>query len=143
MQRISNKKAVILRGLPGSGKSTYLTSLLSGLDKSAYRVHSTDQYFFKNGQYSFDTALLEKHHCLNKLAFLKSLQEGVSLVICDNTNIEAWQYEPYIQQASGAGYDVELVSIGLFKNEAAHVKYQARNSHGVALSVIQNMAKKS
>jgi len=112
------KKAYIMRGLPGSGKST-LARRLAG---ESGRVHSTDDFFKREGEYHFDPALLQKNHHLNFESFSRSLIEGVSVVVLDNTNSQKWEYEKHVATAMQYGYEVEIISMPHLPAETAASK---------------------
>ena len=58
-QETSFKFCFIMRGVPGSGKST-VASKIKGENGI---IHSTDDYFIDaNGEYQFDKTLLAKNH---------------------------------------------------------------------------------
>ena len=149
------KKALIVRGLPGAGKSTAVQSVIKAFEtryrsenlnadqQTLYVIHSTDSYFVTNGTYQFDAFKLPDFHQRNQDAFKESLRQNVPLVICDNTNIEKWQREPYINAALSAGYEIELMNVGLFTSENLHQTYQLRNQHLVSKEVIKDMAEKA
>lgn len=89
------KILVIMRGVPGSGKS-YLAHQL----KENGVVLSTDDYFINyQGQYVFDRNLLGAAHEWNQKRANKELKAGTSPVIIDNTNLETWEIQPYIIMA--------------------------------------------
>jgi len=54
------KQLILLRGLPGSGKSTF-ANLLGGIHVEA------DQYFIQDGEYKFDASKLKQAHNWCKL----------------------------------------------------------------------------
>ncbi len=137
------KQAIIMRGLPGSGKSTLLRHLVQNLRPENYRIHSTDLLFYEDGQYQFDAKKLPEFHEKNFDQFNASLKAQIPLVICDNTNIEIKHLQSYIDSALKAGYEVDVINVGLFEHDKALAQYAKRNRHQVSLSVIQNMSKKS
>ena len=133
------KKVIILRGIPGSGKST--------LVKENYAdaiVCSADNYFEEvaalNGTdylTEFDRRLVGRahQHCWN--SFIHALcVMGEEIIVVDNTNIHEWEYENYSFLAEINGYNVEIISIPA--NETPETYYE-RNTHGVTLDVIQRM----
>ena len=125
------KSAYIMRGLPGSGKST-VASHLAGLTGT---VHSTDDFFYHNGEYRFDPSKLEKHHQGNFLDFCDSLSQGISVVVCDNTNTRHQDYQRYIAAAQEAGYLVAVVTMPHPDPKTA----AARSTHKVPLRDILHM----
>jgi len=127
----TKKRAIILRGVSGSGKSTKARELAGETGK----IHSTDDFFMVNGKYVFDPAQLPRYHKLNFEAFKADLALGVSPVIVDNTNTRKWEYENYLEAAKAAGYDVEVISIPHIDPALAAI----RNTHGVPEAAIRRM----
>jgi predicted kinase len=124
------KEIKIMRGLPGSGKSTYVREILSD-----YQVCSADHYFLDSfGKYHFDPSKISEAHAACFRAALKYTQAGERVVI-DNTNIRAWEISPYVLLAQSFGYDVEILQV----NAEVHTAH-ARNTHGVPYKAIEAMA---
>ncbi len=134
------KTAYIMRGLPGSGKSTITGDLITD---EAGEICSTDDYFMDgNGVYRFNPALLKDYHKENQGRFANYCEQGRTTVICDNTNMTRWEVENYASIARKYGYNVVEVLVG-DPTDPEHQKVCAeRNKHGVSLEVIQKMAKK-
>jgi hypothetical protein len=89
------KILIIMRGVPGSGKS-YLAHQLKG----GGVVFSTDDYFINyQGQYIFDRNQLGIAHEWNQKRANEALKAGANPVVIDNTNLEAWEMQPYITMA--------------------------------------------
>jgi len=125
------KIAYIMRGVPGSGKSTIARSLVNGNGV----IHSTDDYFVVNGEYRHDAARLREFHKANLDAFCQSLLRGIPVVVCDNTNSKRWEFAPYVEAAQKAGYAVAIVSLPHPPLEVA----VARNFHRVPAEAIEIM----
>lgn len=126
------KVAYIMRGVPGSGKSTVARQLANGATQA---IHSTDNYFYSGGEYLFDRQRLSEYHDRNYEAFCHSLDTAEPVVICDNTNVRRWEFERYEEAANKAGYLVALVVMPL---PVASVAAQ-RTLHGVPAHIIQRM----
>jgi len=83
----------IIRGLPGSGKTT-LANSISNIYGGV--VIEADMYFEKDGPYKFDREKLPEAHreCLEKTkAYLLSGAD----VIVSNTFTQCWEMEPYME----------------------------------------------
>ena len=128
------KFAYILRGIPGSGKSTVARKLTQSYENPGLEVaiHSTDDLCMVDGEYRFDAALAAERHAQNFENFKNSLYKGVPCVICDNTNVKGQYYQPYVDVALLMGYVVVIVEmVHPTLDEAVE-----RNTHGVPREVI-------
>jgi NEDD4-binding protein 2 len=129
------KLAFVLRGLPGSGKST-VARRLAGEDGV---IHSTDNYRYnQQGEYVFDPEKTFAQHQENFEAFGQSLRQGIEVVVCDNTNTTRSEYERYVKAAQKAGY---LVSIVVLPHPSIEEALK-RNGHGVPREIIEAMLKR-
>lgn len=101
----------IMRGLPGSGKSTKADKIQKSYEESYDEVRrlSFDDYFMEDGEYKFS---IEKYHgtggarfqCMVK--FLDAISKGYSCIIVDNTH-PTWEHcEKYVKVALDNGYEV-------------------------------------
>jgi hypothetical protein len=132
----------VLRGLPGAGKSTRASALRAlaqsrGLECA---VHSTDDLCVcpVSGGYLFQAERLPALHDENYSNFESSLQNQIPMVIVDNTNLVAWNYERYVVRAWARGYRVREERVGEFSSEAV-AAYAERNVHGVPRERIAQM----
>lgn len=131
-----NKKLIILRGLPGSGKSEIAKKLVGkGI------VHSTDSYLIKNCRYEFDHENIAKYHYYNLMGSIRSMKKGVSPIIIDNTNIAASNCINYVEQGKMYGYEIIVMEPDTpwaFDIE----ELVKRNSHDVPRDTIIDMIQK-
>ena len=133
------KQAIIMRGPPGSGKST-LTSEIEVEYGMPATICSADHFFYfgkahKPNNYSWNPKLIGKAHeeCRDK--FEESLDLEESLVVVDNTNIKARDFNWYIRKAITAGYNVAVHTItGCDAKECFK-----SNVHSVPENTIQRM----
>ncbi|XP_006873286.1 PREDICTED: NEDD4-binding protein 2 [Chrysochloris asiatica] len=127
---------VLLRGLPGSGKS-FLARILQE-DNRGGIILSTDDYFYINGQYRFDVKYLREAHEWNQNRAKEAFEKKVSPVIIDNTNLQAWEMRPYVALSQKHKYKV------LFREPDTWWKFipqelARRNIHGVSKEKITRM----
>ncbi|NWR60110.1 N42L1 protein, partial [Bucorvus abyssinicus] len=134
--RFGGKRLVLLRGLPGAGKSTLARQLKR--DYPSAVVLSTDDFFIENGVYMFEPDFLEDAHKWNQKRAHKAMKNGKSPVIIDNTNIHAWEMKPYVMMAREHRYEV------IFQEPDTPWKFSVRelarrNIHHVPRQKIQQM----
>lgn len=131
----------IIRGLPGSGKSTaaeLITRMIKQTDPSrTVSTHTTDDYFIRNGQYVYNPRAVGIYHSLNLRAFKKSC-EDIDVVIVPNTNLTRASYQPYEEYAKNRGYQVVVLNT---KTRDVDV-CASRNVHGVTRDTLELMLKK-
>lgn len=131
-------KAYIMVGISGSGKSTKAQELAEDAKAQglSVEIHSTDNYFVgADGEYRFNPEELSYNHGLNLTAFEQSCEDGVDVVICDNTNLRHVHRWPYIKAALDNGYEVELIEVGDLSPESLR-KCASRNVHGLNQGMI-------
>ncbi len=100
-------RLTILRGISGSGKSTWA-------QRHAHEavVVSTDAYFVDaDGIYRFDANKLQDHHRRCFREALEAMLAHEPWIIVDNTNLCAWEFSPYVLAGEALGYTVEILSI--------------------------------
>lgn len=123
----------IMRGIPGSGKSTWAKR-----NWPEARVCSADHFFTNRttGDYEFDPARIGEAHndCLRR--FLGYLVAGHNYIVVDNTNLRVFEFAPYYRLAEMMGFGVQIVQINCDPQTAFE-----RGRHGVPLDKIEAMWK--
>ncbi|KAM5340413.1 NEDD4-binding protein 2 isoform 2-T4 [Glossophaga mutica] len=127
---------VLLRGLPGSGKSFLARTLQE--DNPSGIILSTDDYFYINGQYQFDVKYLGEAHEWNQNRAKEAFEKKLSPIIIDNTNLQAWEMKPYVALSQKHKYKV------LFLEPDTWWKFRPmelarRNIHGLSKEKITRM----
>lgn len=86
-----NVKVFFVRGLPGSGKSTYARNIIK-----PDIICEADSYFIKDGHYNFVAEDLGKAHdqCYNE--FCNAVENNKSVAVC-NTFSKYWEIKRYIE----------------------------------------------
>ena len=134
------KELVLMRGLPGSGK-TYLAKkyLKKDDDRKNGVILSTDDYFMNNGEYKFDSSILKDAHIWNQERAEKEMRDNeTSPIIIDNTHTRKWEAKPYVKNAVKYGYIVKFIETQTewAKNIDELVK---RDAHNVPKKVLKRM----
>lgn len=133
------KQVVIMRGLPGSGKSSQIKKWIVEWKKRGVDtcIVSADNYHMRGDKYCYDQANANEAHNVCFRTYLDVLRGGVSVVFVDNTNTDALVMAPYVKAAEVYGYDVDIIH--MFCNVLDSLQ---RNVHGVPEDVICRMAAK-
>ncbi|CAL5198353.1 unnamed protein product [Lathyrus oleraceus] len=157
---------IILRGLPGSGKS-YLAKMLRDLEVEnggdAPRIHSMDDYFMtevekvddndgskssssgrnkrpvtkKVMEYCYEPEMEEAYRSSMLKAFKKTVDEGAfTFIIVDDCNLRVADFAQFWATAKRSGYEVYILE-ATYKDP---VGCAARNVHGFTQQDIEKMA---
>jgi predicted kinase len=102
------KTLILLRGLPGAGKST-LAELIISKD---YCHKEADMYFVdREGNYKFVPSQIKDAHewCKDEVANLMKYEH--SPIVVSNTFTQEWEMENYYELAKQYGYTVHSVIV--------------------------------
>jgi predicted kinase len=124
----------IVRGIPGSGKSTFAKTLTN-----EYSICEADQYFVdrETGEYKFNFDELKNAHqwCRNEVEIrMKDNQVNYQFyptIVVSNTFTQEWEMEPYFKLAEKYGYTVFSVIV--------ENRHGGKNEHGVPEEKVQVM----
>lgn len=123
---------ILLRGLPGSGKTTLAGVLSEG---GKYPVFSVDDYFTDtNGRYCFrfqDNHLAYKQ-CEDRVR--NAMHEGFPTIIIHNTFTMEWEMEPYFKMSVENGYRVHVVTV--------ENRHGSDNLHDIPVEQVERMRAK-
>lgn len=121
-----SKELILLRGLPGSGKSTFAKQICN-------QHVEADMYFEKDGPYKFDASKLDEAHKWCKLKTEMWMRNGYNVVV-SNTFTQEWEMEPYYKLAEQYGYRVHSLVV--------ENRHGGINEHNVPDETLDRMKKR-
>jgi predicted kinase len=126
------KNLYIVRGLPGSGKSTFARSIAK-----SYQIFEADQYFMKKGKYNFDPTKLKEAHQDCKQRVANRMRENLfnsiffNTIVVSNTFTQDWEMKYYRNIGRRYGYKVHTIIV--------ENRHNGTNIHGVPSDKLQIM----
>jgi predicted kinase len=119
------KRLILVRGIPGSGKSTFARSLGG--------VHYEADMFFLDemSNYVFDVTKIKDAHSWCQTMCESQMKEGEPLVVISNTFTQEWEMKTYLDMALRHGYTTFTIVV---ENRHGGV-----NTHGVPEDKLQMM----
>lgn len=123
------KKLILLRGLPGAGKSTFAKSI-SNFNTGHVEA---DMYFIDdNGNYNFEASKIKQaHEWCQKETERYMGPYGFETIIVSNTFTQEWEMKQYYELAGKYGYVVYSLIV--------ENRHDGINIHGAPEATIGNM----
>jgi len=103
---------ILLRGVPGSGKTTLGEIILQTTQHQIPDVLSADNFFINDkGEYNFDSTKLKEAHnfCQQKCAERMRLE--FSKIVVANTFTQEWEMKPYFEMAERYRYRIHSIIV--------------------------------
>lgn len=124
VNRGREKVLIILRGLPGSGKTTLAHQI-------ADVVCCADDFFYKGGEYQFDPKKLAQAHQQCRDNVKVAMEKGVTKIAVANTATQVWEFEPYLKMAQDFGYQCHSLIV--------ENRHGSLNCHDVPDTIVESM----
>ena len=122
---IMEKILYIVRGVPGSGKTTFAKLL-------TLNIFEADHYFYDNdGNYNFIPSEIKEAHkkCQQFVGY--EMESGIPKIAVSNTFTQEWEMKPYFELADTFDYKVFSIVV--------ENRHDGVNQHGVPDDKIQIM----
>jgi predicted kinase len=119
----------IVRGIPGSGKSTFAKSL-------GGTHFETDMFFMVDGEYKFDGSKIKDAHkwcqdSVHTAMLLNHTAQLNNIIVVSNTFTQEWEMKPYYEMAEYFEYKVFSIIV--------ENRHGGINEHNVPEEVLTKM----
>lgn len=108
-------KLILVRGLPGSGKSTFAQTIIdlagAGAKNSIVTVAADDFMVDADGNYKFDPSRLSYVHDECQRFVKAAMNFGINTIIVHNTFTQEWEMNPYFALAEQYKYEVTSIVV--------------------------------
>jgi predicted kinase len=134
--KIENEgELILLRGIPGSGKTTLAKILLQIRVTDEPEVLSADDFFEnENGEYNFDASKLKEAHNYCQFRCSERMRQQKAKIIVANTFTQEWEMEIYYEMAKRYNYRVHTLIV--------ENRHGSENIHDVPAEKIKQMKKR-
>lgn len=123
---------ILLRGIPGSGKTTLGEVILRCVRGDNPDVISADNFFVnEKGTYNFDATKLKEAHNDSLLKCAERMKNEFTRIVVANTFTEEWEMEKYFEIAERYKYRVHTMIV--------ENRHGGLNIHGVPDEKLEQM----
>lgn len=123
---------ILLRGVPGSGKTTLGNIILFSTQSNIQDVLSADNFFVnEKEEYIFDSTKLKEAHNDCQVKCAERMRNEFSKIVVANTFTQEWEMEPYFIMAERYNYRIHTVIV--------ENRHGNENIHGVPEDKLQQM----
>jgi len=119
-----HKNLIIIRGVPGSGKSTFATLL-------GRAICTADDYFTRDKVYSWNPEKIHLAHQWCQRKCERFMTAGINPVIVANTSVKDSEVNIYIKMAEKYGYKPFSIIV--------ENRHGGKNIHNVPTETIEKM----
>lgn len=125
---MNNRTLYIIRGIPGTGKTTLAKHLSGDI------IAAADDYFMEatssgGEEYRFDPKKIGAAHRNCKYRVSEWMKMGIGPISVHNTFVKHWEWKPYIDLCEANGYTPFVIVCGTVFG----------NTHGVPQEIVSRM----
>lgn len=132
MDEVSYKgELILLRGLPGSGKTTLGSVILSTPGGSVDVISADDFFVNEKGEYLFDATKLKEAHNSCQVRCAEKMKLETFKIVVANTFTQEWEMAAYYEMAERYAYRVYSIIV--------ENRHNGLNVHGVPEDKVSQM----
>jgi len=123
---------ILLRGVPGSGKTTLANVILQQSNNNPQEILSADDFFESdNGEYNFDPTKIREAHNYCQFRCSERMRQQKARIVVANTFTQEWEMDEYFKMAERYNYRVHTLIV--------ENRHGNENIHGVPENKLQQM----
>lgn len=115
------RKLILIRGVPGSGKSTLGQQLVNDSDDDAHLFEADDFFMEIDGEYRYDKSFVPEAHKLCQAQTAQMLFHGATVIVA-NTFTKYWELKYYFELA---------IKLSMFEIDIIQMTNEYGSIHGV------------
>lgn len=112
-----DRKVLIMRGIPGSGKTHLVENSVEATGRNGYTYCSARQLFHKTGNSAPDPSELNIAEAYCRSCFLDAMANLCPFVVVDGVHSKCWEYAVYKCLARAFGYACNVLEIRVTQPE--------------------------
>jgi hypothetical protein len=139
MNKRTGRRVIVLRGMPGSGKTQLFEEYMSNNpEESCWCVSNYDLFYDDDGNFSYDNTRQDESRARCMENFIEAMNKDYDTIFVNNVNSQLWEYESFITLAKMREYNVEVWTLPC-DGEGQLAYFQSRNQYGVPLSYARKL----
>jgi hypothetical protein len=132
MEKVYTGDLILLRGIPGSGKTTLAEIILQNPSNSKPEILSADDFFInQEDEYIFDSAKIKEAHNYCQFRCSERMRQNISRIVVANTFTQKWEMDIYYDMAERYNYRIHSIIV--------ENRHGNENIHGVPSEKINKM----
>ena len=106
---MTTTKLILIRGLPGSGKTTLAQAIANSVNPPYWHFEADDFFYTELGEYRFDPKALPEAHrqCQDNASLHLALGDNV---VVSNTFTQLWEIKPYFDRAKAHNASLQVIT---------------------------------
>lgn len=123
---------ILLRGVPGCGKTTLGEVILHTPSNLKPEILSADDFFYnEKGEYVFDPSKLKEAHNNCQFRCSERMRQEINKIVVANTFTQEWEMTPYFEMAQRYNYRIHTIIV--------ENRHGGENIHGVTNDKVNQM----
>jgi predicted kinase len=134
----TEKKLIVLRGVPGSGKTSWVSNYIKTHPNESVIAINDYDFFFNEDKYQLNVSQIDEARSNSMTNFLEAITQNYDTIIINNINNRFYMYVNYILISASFGYKSTVFTIPC-NNEHELYMFQSRNKYKIPMTYARNV----